>query len=688
MASDCVPPDKGMARSTLDSMLLAADSHVSKHTLKMPWEKGSMKAIFDARPNLMPAMPVIQAPLQSEPLDSSTFEEAAVKAQPPVSVSQFAQVAFSARRFQKPMETEEQQLHLLAVRFEVLLGHAYECSSLGRVIKGRPEAERVSLVSEALGGKSVSTLKKRLSSLTKLVGWCSGQGMSAFPLDSQVLIEYTGHLISTGARHSAFGSCLESCNFARHILGLDVVGEPLKHPLIQGRVRNVRFHRPPRKQARPFQVREVAFLEAFIQDPSKDVCDRYAAGACLFCIHSRARLGDVRAVKHMTLDFAEGEGFLECVSTSHKCAAVGNPLGLELSLVAPERGVGAGRWAKAWVDTWGGSGHPVPTGPSSLPLLQSPMLKGSWSGRKISSDKFIAWISAILRAEGSGMGDDLTGHSCKHTALSWAGKANLHKDTCAILGHHSLKDRRSVVTYSRDIQAGPLRELSQMYSDIRGGRFLPDMTRSGLFPKETACSDSLGNVFADAAERDWYRPVNSPPPVASPDVAPSEPAEEQHPVDALAEHQFSAAVDQLLDDAERAAWDQHAADYHVSEEECLPASSGESSSDDSASSSSSSDIDEALTNSHSAPRVGQKYHDRCPVYQQKSTKTLHLKPAGSSDIRFICGREITANHKPFTSAVQASHWRCKQCWKGKPIRDLGSLVHCLDERLKKLPRTE
>lgn len=89
MASDCVPPDKGMARSTLDSMLLAADSHVSKHTLKMPWEKGSMKAIFDARPNLMPAMPVIQAPLQSEPLDSSTFEEAAVKAQPPVSVSSF-----------------------------------------------------------------------------------------------------------------------------------------------------------------------------------------------------------------------------------------------------------------------------------------------------------------------------------------------------------------------------------------------------------------------------------------------------------------------------------------------------------------------------------------------------------------------------------------------------------------------
>ncbi|CAE7323885.1 unnamed protein product, partial [Symbiodinium sp. CCMP2592] len=429
--------------------------------------------------------------------------------------SQFVQVAFSARKFQKPQETEEQQLQLLAARYNVLLSHAYECSSLGRLLKDKCEADQVSLVAESLGGKAISTLKKRLSSLTRLAGWCSNQGMSAFPIDSQVLIEYTQHLLQSGASHSVFGSCIEACNFARFILGVDAIGDPHKRPVVQGRLRKVRFNHPARVQARPFQVREVAYLEAFVQDGRRDVRDRYAAGACLFCIHSRARIGDVRAVKLMILDFADGEGFLECISTSHKCASTGNPLGLELSLVAPERGVGQGLWAKAWVEVWRASGHPVATGSSSLPLLQSPMLNGSWSGRRIPTGRFVSWISSILKSGDASMGVDLKGHSCKHTALSWASKTDMSKDTCAILGHHSLKDRRSVVTYSRDIQAEPLRELCQMYCDIRCGRYLPDMARSGLYAKGPGAAETgeelLGDsVFETEAERNWYRPAVSP----------------------------------------------------------------------------------------------------------------------------------------------------------------------------------
>ncbi|CAE7624913.1 unnamed protein product [Symbiodinium sp. CCMP2592] len=520
------------------------------------------------------------------------------------------------RKFQKPQETEEQQLQLLATRYDILLSHAYECSSLGRLLKDKCETDRVSLVAEALGGKALSTLKKRLSSLARLVGWCSNQGMSAFPIDSQVLIEYTQHLQQSGASHSVFGSCIEACNFARFILGVDATGEPHKHPLVQGRLRKVRFNRPPRVQARPFQVREVAYLEAFVQDSRRDARDRYAAGACLFCIHSRARVGDVRAVKAMFIDFAEGEGFLECISTSHKCASTGNPLGLELSLVAPERGVGQGLWAKAWVEVWRLSGHPVATGSCSLPLLQSPMLNGSWSGRRIPTGRFVTWISSILKSGDESMGFDLKGHSCKHTALSWASKTDMSKDSCTILGHHSLKDRRSVVTYSRDIQAGPLRELCQMYCDIRCGRYLPDMTRPG-----SACdSEALPCANAFASE-----PGLSDQRDASDDDTP-----------------FGRAVDSLIHSAERAAWEDPDAafeDDRSQGEEPDSSSSSESSSD---SGSSDSEIDEVLTASQADPPVGQRYHDRCPVYQQKNTRTLHLKPAGSSMERFICGRDITA----------------------------------------------
>ena len=108
-----------------------------------------------------------------------------------------------------------------------------------------------------------------------------------------------------------------------------------------------------------------------------------------------------------------------------------------------------------------------------MPLLQSPMQNGSWSGKKIASARFVAWVKALLATGGSGMGDLMTGHSAKATALSWLDKAHVSRDDSAILGHHVVKGDRTMLAYSRDHQAGPLRTLERVYREIREGRFLP-----------------------------------------------------------------------------------------------------------------------------------------------------------------------------------------------------------------------
>ena len=72
-----------------------------------------MQAIFAPTEPSVPPVPLVPAPVQTEPLDSTSFEEASAKAVPPAVTSQFVQVAFSARKFQRPQETEEQQLQLL-----------------------------------------------------------------------------------------------------------------------------------------------------------------------------------------------------------------------------------------------------------------------------------------------------------------------------------------------------------------------------------------------------------------------------------------------------------------------------------------------------------------------------------------------------------------------------------------------
>ena len=77
-----------------------------------------------------------------------------------------------------------------------------------------------------------------------LVAFCCDEGLSAWPLDDQVVIEYTASLIKEGATVSKLESGLEACNFARFVLGVDVVGE------VMGRLRRARLFRAQKERCR------------------------------------------------------------------------------------------------------------------------------------------------------------------------------------------------------------------------------------------------------------------------------------------------------------------------------------------------------------------------------------------------------------------------------------------------------
>eukprot|EP00969_Alexandrium_andersonii_P331453 14649592-Alexandrium_andersonii.AAC.1 len=51
--------------------------------------------------------------------------------------------------------------------------------------------------------------------------------------------------------------------------------------------------------------------------------------------------------------------------------------------------------------------------------------------------------------------------------------------TRRLLGYHTAPGDRSVIEYSRDELASPLRELEKLYAAIKLGVFIPDETRSG-----------------------------------------------------------------------------------------------------------------------------------------------------------------------------------------------------------------
>jgi hypothetical protein len=65
--------------------------------------------------------------------------------------------------------------------------------------------------------------------------------------------------------------------------------------------------------------------------------------------------------------------------------------------------------------------------------------------------------------------------------LSWCVKYGLSIVDRELLGHHSIGQHQSALTYSRDAQARPLSLYQGVLSAIRSGTFDPDSTRSGRF---------------------------------------------------------------------------------------------------------------------------------------------------------------------------------------------------------------
>eukprot|EP00435_Cladocopium_sp_Y103_P004853 s3129_g1.t1 len=123
--------------------------------------------------------------------------------------------------------------------------------------------------------------------------------------------------------------------------------------------------------------------------------------------------------------------------------------------------------------------------PSSIGIWISPLPAPNSAGeatiRPLSTKEFSVWIRMILsKAELLGPEARLSSHSCKATLLSFLAKYGASVPDREILGGHTSRFK-SVITYSRDSVASPLRTLCSMSQMIRDGTFRPDCTRSGYF---------------------------------------------------------------------------------------------------------------------------------------------------------------------------------------------------------------
>ena len=241
----------------------------------------------------------------------------------------------------------------------------------------------------------------------------------------------------------------------------------LKHPILQGRIRRPRWsaHLVGSKP-RALLVKEVVFLEDYLECESSWT-SMLPAPSCLPCTAVLAWV-ILKRFARLFFDFMpSGEGFIQLVSLSHKSRRFTLSTGLKMFLVAPTKGLSRSLWGVTWCKVAEQLGMPLTSIPHGGPVLQAPLENGSMSGFPIKGCAFAMWIREILATSPDKLGHGLTGHSAKCTALSWMSKLNCSELSRCILGHHVPKCSTAVLTYSRDEQSGPLRELVSAYADIR-----------------------------------------------------------------------------------------------------------------------------------------------------------------------------------------------------------------------------
>lgn len=336
------------------------------------------------------------------------------------------------------------------------------------------ESQLAECIEDAFAQKKSSTLVKRGASLLKYLIWHRTlMGISGLPLTELRAYEYLKTLQSKGAP-TAPASFMSSVNFSLYFLKLDGAKEIAESARIRGVVFSSTKRKRLRNPSRRLLVDEVASLE-HQSVTSKCMFDRYACLFFLNCCFARSRYTGMCHANSILDDLDEfDEGFIEAPTLNAKIQAISDKASFLLPLVAPATGVTGLKWGALFMKE-----RRIQGLDKMKYILPTPGVDGNWIDEPTSVGDAAKWLRDLLQQAGHKNLESVATHSLKATPLSWAAKWGSPLPLRSLLGYHISGEVTSTLTYSRDSQAAPLRELIEIITAIREKRFMPDLSRSG-----------------------------------------------------------------------------------------------------------------------------------------------------------------------------------------------------------------
>eukprot|EP00435_Cladocopium_sp_Y103_P055304 s792_g18.t1 len=293
-------------------------------------------------------------------------------------------------------------------------------------------------VVDSLSSKATATFHSRAGPLLRYAKFWKDHGREFFPIEESMVYDYIKS--QSNWAPTAPRSFLISLSFAFHIFGLARGDVSAKSGRVKGVAEKHYAERRKIAQRPPLTVAQITMLENTVHDDSRSGYDRIAAGFFLVLVYGRLRYSDGLQLVDLQLDTHRTEdggitGFLEAQATRTKTSVTLERKVRYLPVAVPLESMVEPCWLPVWMELRQQEGL---SGQQPMPLLPSPQLGGA--------SKF--GLDGLSR--------------------------RLH-------GYHAENKDRSMLVYSRDGMADPLRKLSTMLRAIKSQQFFPDATRSGYF---------------------------------------------------------------------------------------------------------------------------------------------------------------------------------------------------------------
>ena len=487
-------------------------------SLKFPWETGIWCEIFgNTDRSSHVSSPALVRPGVVPLPDHEPVTQPAVKSRRVASKPQSWQQVVMASDFSTWQEIHEAKLDTALKRFfDVVIMFPTSYQLVSQLAALKTLGEQMNTMRDVLGSKSPLTLLKRVNSITRYTSFLRARGIGAPGVESD-FYAFLNEQRDAGAPQSRLASVVEAVRFLEHVLGLEGVSGLLsKRCLGAARLPTA----GPQKQASPLTVDELKALHSILLDEDDTLWDRNMAGAFLCCVYTRSRWSDFQHANTILADpDISMPEFVELTISDYKTKSANSWRGGLLAAVAPAVGVTSDNWAAAWLSLRETLGAPLEEG---YPVMPAPDLSGVPTKRPISTKEVSGWIRLLLDRRGLAFGERrVSSHSAKATMLSFLSKFGADLAIREILGAH-VSHLQSVIRYSRDALAEPLRVMCRMLNDIRIGRFVPDATRSGYFQEAEFAMPCNGEEAAVVISDDEVVKVELPEPVTFQEPDPEE----------------------------------------------------------------------------------------------------------------------------------------------------------------------